>query len=347
MTVVEEEVAFANGEITLAAMLTLPDRSAAHPSVVLLQGSGPLNRNEEAFGLKPFAMIADSLARNGIASLRYDSRGVGGSSGAHLQYTLSDVARDVLAAVQFLKARRDIDSAAIGLCGHSQGAIVAPMCAAASEDIAFMICIGGMGSTGEENLLAQTRLIADVDGATKEDVEDRIQSMKHIINLVRDGADQRELELEFMRMVQAPISTESEPREAKRNVHNSEVDSDPDHESDGTADNNTGGNPDDGLAAEVSCHLAMFNSPWFRSFIDHDAVPVLESVNCPTLLIFGELDLQVPPDLNREPMVAALEIGGNADYVGSPSEYGTLGQEFVPGFLDLISDWIRERVTRP
>ncbi len=343
MTYVEEEVTFANAEITLAGTLTLPDAPARHPAVVLLQGSGPLNRDEEGFGMKPFVIIADFFARNGIAVLRYDSRGVGGSTGAAFQYTLSDVAGDALAAVRYLKARRDVDSARIGLCGHSQGGIVAPMCAARSEDVAFIVCISGIGNTGEENFLTQARLIAEADGATADGVEDRIQSMKHILTLVRNGAGRAELEPEIVRMVQEQGSPRSEGEEKTWS------DKDPDMDGDTNKD----------PAAEVNCHLALFSSPWFRSFLDHDARPALESVKCPALLIFGGLDRQVPPEMNRVAMVGALERAGNSDYfvrtfptanhlfqsakTGSPSEYGTLGKEFVPGFLDLMTDWILEK----
>ena len=343
MTYVEEEVTFANAEITLAGTLTLPDAPARHPAVVLLQGSGPLNRDEEGFGMKPFVIIADFFARNGIAVLRYDSRGVGGSTGAAFQYTLSDVAGDALAAVRYLKARSDVNFARIGLCGHSQGGIVAPMCAARSEDVAFIVCISGIGNTGEENFLAQTRLIAEADGATEDAIEDRIQSMKHILILVRNGAGRAELEPEIVRMVQEQGSPRSEGEDKTWSDKNLDVD----------------GDTNEDPAAEVNCHLTLFSSPWFRSFLDHDAQPALESVKCPTLLIFGGLDRQVPPKMNREAMVGALERAGNSDYfvrtfptanhvfqsakTGSPSEYGTLGKEFVPGFLELMTDWILEK----
>ena len=347
MTYAEEEVTFVNGEITLAGTLTLPAAPAKHPAVVLLQGSGPMNRDEEVFGLNPFVIIADFFARHGIAVLRYDSRGVGGSTGAAFQYTLSDVAGDALAAVRYLMARSDVDSSRIGLCGHSQGGIVAPMCAARSEDVAFIICISGIGNTGEENFLAQTRLVAETDGATEDEVENRIQSVKRIADLVRDGASRAELEPEVVRMVQAQMSPKSEEEEITRSDEDLYVDSD----------------MDDDPAAEVNCHLTLFSSPWFRSFLDHNPQPVLESVKCPALLIFGGFDRQVPPEMNREAMVGALKRGGNNDYyvttfptanhvfqsakTGSPAEYGTLGEEFVPGFLELMSDWILERVLRP
>ena len=332
MKYVEEEVSFANGAIRLAGTLTLPDTRSRCPAVVLLQGSGPLDRNEEVFGFKPFAIIADYLSRNGIAVLRYDSRGVGGSSGKPFQYTLSDVAGDALTAVDYLKTRCEVDSAQIGLCGHSQGGIVAPMCAAQSEDVTFIICLSGIGSTGEEIYLTQTRLIAEVDGIMDDEVKRRVQSIKQIVGLIRDGASPEELEPEIARMVHREMSEQNKS----------------------TAD---------AEKAELDCQLTLLASPWFRSFLEHDAGPVLESVKCPALLIFGELDRQVPAEANCEDMVSALERGGNSAYfvrtfsaanhifqaakTGSPSEYGALEKEFVPGFLELISAWILETALKP
>ena len=334
MTYVEEEITFTNGEITLAGTVTLPDTPGKRPGVVLLQGSGPLNRDEEAFGMKPFLIIADFFARHGIAVLRYDSRGVGDSSGVAFQYTLPDVAADALAGVRYLKARGDINSAQIGLCGHSQGAIVAPVCAAKSEDVAFVICISGIGNTGQENFLTQTKLAAEDDGATEDEVENSIQSTKNIMNLVRRGAGRAELEPEIRRLTQGPS-----PKEEK------------------------GARADDNLTAAIDCYLTMFSSPWFKSFLEHDARPVLESVRCPVLLIFGGLDRQVPPEMNREAMISALERGGNSNYLaktfpsanhlfqnaktGSLSEYDNLEKDFVPGFLELMSNWILERALKP
>lgn len=315
----EAAVPFTNGDVSLAGTLTLPSTRRKHPAVVLLQGSGSMNRDEEVGQMKPFKIIADCLARRGIAVLRYDSRGVGGTTGEAFQYTLSDVADDVVAAVRYLKARSDIERDKIGLCGHSQGGIVAPMCAAQSSDVAFIVCIAGIGNTGEENFLTQTAQAAEMDGASEAEIRDRVHTMERVVKLIREGTGLAELK--------SAITS----------------------------------NGDTGEDATIDCQLDLFSSPWFRSFIDHDAQTVLENVKCPALLIFGGLDRQVRPDTNREAMVAALERGGNSNYVvktfptanhlfqnaktGSASEYTTLEPEFVPGFLELLSDWMVARVT--
>ena len=153
---VEEEVTFRNGDISLAGTLTLPPSGAPFPAVVMITGSGAQNRDEELFGFKPFRIIADHFTRRGIAVLRYDDRGVGGSNGNVSESTSEDFAADVLAAVGFLQAREDIAGNRIGLVGHSEGGIVAPLVAANSDAVAFIILIAGTPVTGEEILFDVT-----------------------------------------------------------------------------------------------------------------------------------------------------------------------------------------------
>ena len=128
--------------------------------------------------MKPFWIIADHLTRRGVAVLRYDSRGVGGSSGAPYQFTLPDVAEDALAAIRYLKTRNDINPAQIGLCGQSQGAVVAPLAASRSEDVAFIISVAGFGILGEELHIAQMTSIARIDGASEQEIEELVENLK-------------------------------------------------------------------------------------------------------------------------------------------------------------------------
>ena len=126
---VEEMVTIKNeaDSLTLAATLTIPDKSGTYPAVILISGSGPQNRDEEVFGHKPFLVLADHLTRNGIAVLRYDDRGTALSTGNHNTATSKDFARDVLSAVKYLKKRNEIDVDNIGLIGHSEGGLVGSM----------------------------------------------------------------------------------------------------------------------------------------------------------------------------------------------------------------------------
>ncbi|MCP4613384.1 MAG: alpha/beta hydrolase [Planctomycetes bacterium] len=336
MSYIQEEVVFSNKDVTLAGTLTLPRTSGRHPAVVLLHGSGPLNRDQEVFGMKYFRIIADHLTRRGVAVLRYDSRGVGGSSGTPYQFTLTDVAEDALAAIGYLKTRNDINPVQIGLCGKSQGAIVAPLAASRSEDVAFIICLAGFGIPGEEAHVAQMTAIARADGASQQEIEALVENLKRIISLIRKEANEAEIR---------PLITTMLKNQWASMSQNSEKETKED---------------DEAVDAHVDCALSLYKSPWFRFFIDYDPKPALEQVICPALFLFGELDTQIPAEINRMAIWDALKQSGNDDYTlktipkanhgfqsantGSPSEYMSLEKKFVPGFLELMLDWVLKRV---
>ena len=117
---------------------------------------------------------------------------------------------------------------------------------------------------------------------------------------------------------------------------------------------------DNTLKNQVACQLTSYNSPWFKYFLKYDPIPKLEKVKCPVLMLFGELDLQLPTELNKSTMVEALKKGGNKNYTvkifpsanhlyqsaktGSPAEYGNLDKKFVPGFLEFMSNWLLKYV---
>ncbi len=335
----EDEVKFKNGdEATLAGTLTLPPSGGPFAAVILISGSGPQNRDEEIFGFKPFKILADHLTRNGIAVLRYDDRGVGASTGSPAQATTEDFAGDAAAAVAFLKARKEIDPAKIGLLGHSEGGIVAPMVAAKKGGVAFIVMMSGMGVPGEQTLLEQGELLGRAGGATEQDVAEERDLQKRIFAAVRSGKGWDDVRAEVKKTALERIA---KMPEAKRRTI-----SDPDRYADMMIDG----------------QLAMAKSPWLKFFLDYDPAPALEKVKCPVLVLLGEKDLQVPAESNRKAIVAALAKGGNPDVTvkvfpganhlyqaavtGSYLEYATLKKEFVPGFLDTISQWILSK-TRP
>lgn len=332
----QEEVLFSNGGIKLAGTLTRPETGEPFGAVVLLQGSGPVNRDEEAFGWKPFRALADHLTRSGLAVLRFDSRGVGGSGGTAYQYGLNDVASDALAAVRYLGSRPEIDHRRIGLCGHSQGGIVAPLCAAECDEVSFVICLAGTGLPGEALFLAQQRAISRADGATEAEWREDLVDLQRFVGLIRARSERADLEPAIRAMISRQIERRMKGPGSPIEKKSAELDS------------------------KVDCILSGYNTPWFRSFLDHDPRTALAEVRRPILLVFGELDSQVPLEENRNSMVQALLRGSCGDFsvktfpganhlfqtavTGSPAEYETLRKEFVPGFLDFISAWISRRL---
>ncbi|RPH35701.1 alpha/beta fold hydrolase, partial [bacterium] len=333
----EEEVKFPNGPLTLAGTLTLPPVPGKHPAVVMITGSGPQNRDEEIFGFKPFKLIADALTRRGIAVLRYDDRGVGGSSGNPAEATTEDFAKDALSAVQYLQNRVDIDSKQIGLCGHSEGAIAAPIAADRSHDIAFLVLLAGPGVPGDTLILWQLVTLARAGGMNENELGEAVALQHQIYDAVRSGQGWEEIHASMSAQIGRSMSTMSpEQREAM-------------------------GDSARFVASTTDAKLRSARSPWFTFFISYDPAPTLRRIQCPVLALFGELDMQAPPRLVMQPLETALRGGGNKDVTvqvlpganhlfqaaatGYPSEYSTLKKEFVPGFLDTVTAWVAGHVS--
>lgn len=333
-----EEVTFSNGDIKLAGTLTIPKTEGKHPAVVMITGSGPQNRDEELFGFKPFKVIADYLTRNGIAVLRYDDRGVGGSTGESVShYTSEDFADDVLEAVKFLKPRNDINPEQIGLMGHSEGGIIAPLAAAKSNDIAFIVLMAGTGVKGIDIIKEQSALIMRAEDTPEEIIKANNELMDKAYKILESNGNLEDIrgDLEKLVLINYDEMTEEEKDAIK--------------------------DKDEYIKTRVDAHIKQLDLPWMKYFLSYDPAPTLEKVKCPVLMLFGELDLQVPPSQNEAPMEKALREGGNKDYTtvvfpkanhlfitaktGSPTEYSKLPKEFVPDFLDTIKDWIIKRVT--
>jgi len=287
----EEEVSYENkaAGVRLTGTLTLPRETGPEglkgpfPAVILITGSGPQDRDESLFGHKPFLVLADYLTRRGIAVLRVDDRGIGGSTGSVLQATTADFAGDVLAGVGFLKQRADIDKTRIGLIGHSEGGIVAPLVAAESPDVAFMVLMAGTGLTGEEILVLQTGLIARAAGTTEEEIGKtlaRNQQLYTILKSEQDSTSRSEKLTAYLRSTWDEWGTEYQKQGME-------------------------------MEKAITPQVRQMTSPWFRFFLTFDPRATLKKVRCPVLAINGENDLQVPPAENLREISKALRDGGN------------------------------------
>src|SRR5258706_11468073 len=186
----EHEVSYENkaGGVKLAGTLTIPPGKGPFPAVLLITGSGPQDRNETLLGHQPFLILSDYLTRRGIAILRVDDRGVGGSTGSTSNSTTQDFVGDVLTGVKFLESRKEINPRRIGLCGHSEGGLIAPMAASRSKDVAFVVMMAGTGVTGEEILYAQGRLIAKAMGQSDADIDRGMAINRRLYSFIKkDG----------------------------------------------------------------------------------------------------------------------------------------------------------------
>src|SRR5208337_1641027 len=192
----EEEVAYDNksARTTLAATLTAPPGKGPFPAVLLITGSGPHDRDESIMGHKPFLVLADSLTRRGIVVLRADKRGCGKSTGNYASATTVDFASDADAGVAYLKTRPEVDPHRIGLIGHSEGGIVAPMAAAQNPDVAFIVMMAGSGVRGDEIVVAQGILISEAAGTSHEEAEKNAAEEREVLQLVEHEKDDVVLE---------------------------------------------------------------------------------------------------------------------------------------------------------
>ena len=330
-----ESVTFSNGENTFGGTLTSPETPGRHPVIVLIAGSGAHNRDEEIFGFKPFKMIADHLTRQGFAVLRYDKRGVGESKGKTIdESTTFDFATDVEQAIKMLKTRNDIDTTKIGLLGHSEGGIIAPLVASRNKDIAFIILMAGTGVKGSDVMLEQKKLIMEKAGSTEKDIKKSLQSSKDIFEAIRKNKGFDKIRKEIKEEILANY-----PKDTSKTSNKEEKDS--------------------LINLIVEQQMKPIQSNWFKYFIDYDPQPSLEKVTCPVLVLFGDMDVQVSSQQNQKPITDALKKAGNKDVTvkifpkanhlfltaitGNIDEYGTLEKVFVPGFLATISEWARKR----
>lgn len=329
-----EELTFVNekaGGIRLAGTLTLPEGKGPWPVAILISGSGPQNRDEELLGHKPFLVIADHLTRKGIAVLRYDDRGVAASGGDFKTATSADFASDVAAAVRMLRQRPDIRAKQIGLIGHSEGGLVAPMVAEGMPEVAFAILLAGPGVNGEKIILHQSKLIDAAGGKSEAIIEEQLALSKGVFKILRKHADSAKAEQAIRTYLQQEIPKLSEAARA---------DFEP-------------------MDQAIEQQLKQLNTPWMRFFLAHEPIPVLSKVHCPLLVLNGEKDLQVDPAQNIPPIEKALKKAKNRDYTvkvmpklnhlfqhtetGSPSEYAKITETFSPEVLDLMAEWIGQR----
>jgi len=330
---IEEEVIYENREagIKLAGTLTLPSEQDSFPAVLLITGSGPQDRNEAIAGHRPFLVLADYLTRQGIAVLRVDDRGVGESTGDFSQATSEDFASDVLAGIEYLKARKEINLKKIGLIGHSEGGIIAPMVAAKSSDVAFIVLMAGTGLTGEEILYLQGALISRAMGVSEEDIIKNRQFNEKIFSLIKEEKDEKTIEEKLRQMFMEDWEKMSD--EKKEQIGDPEV--------------------------FLKVQLQSLLSPWLKFFLTYDPRPTLSKVKCPVLAINGEKDLQVPSKENLSAIEEALITGGNKNFTvkefpdlnhlfqtaqtGLPAEYAKIEETISPEVLKIISDWILEQ----
>ncbi len=320
---IEEEVEYFNTEsgFKLAGTLTIPEQDKKCPAVAMITGSGAQDRDESIFEHKMFWVVADYFARNGIAVLRVDDRGIGGSEGKITESTSEDFAGDALAGVAFLKNRKEFNPNQIGLIGHSEGGLIAPIAANRSEDVAFFIMMAGPGMIGEEILYEQNDLSLKAAGMPDYAINQNRMVQKRLFEILKNESDS----IQRIEKLRNFLSQGFYP------------------------------GMDDQMKKAVDDKIVGINNNWFHYFLTYDPQPTLANVKCPVLAINGVKDVQVPVS-NLDAIKKALTEGGNTNVktiafdnlnhlfqncnTGAAAEYSQIEETIDPKVLETMKDWI-------
>jgi pimeloyl-ACP methyl ester carboxylesterase len=313
-----EDVAFDNAAapgVRLAGTLTLPQGTGPFPVAVLVTGSGPQDRDETILDHKPFAVLADALTQRGVAVLRYDDRGVAGSTGSFQSATVPDFATDARAAVDYLRTRSDIDPSRIGVIGHSEGGTVAPMLVQDGAPLAWIVTLAGPSVSGGAIIEEQVRLMSLAAGATPEQVAGAGVIQAALMRAVADNADDPVV---VAREVEAILVAAGQSQ------------------------------------TQAAAAAVQMSTAYYRQMIAHDPSASLRAVHVPMLALYGGKDLQVSAEQNV-PALRALKPDAEIAVLpglnhlfqpattGLVTEYGQIETTLAPEAISTVVDWVAGR----
>jgi uncharacterized protein len=332
-----EDVVYFNSDksIQYGATMTIPRNSAGpFPAMILITGSGQQNRDEELFGHKPFAVLADYLTKQGYVVLRVDDRGVGKTTGNADSATSQDFASDVNAGLDYLKSRKEVDKSKIGMLGHSEGGMIAQIVAAKRPDVAFVISMAGPGQKITELMADQGRAVLLSSGLSKQSVDAAAAFtgllVPAVINAASDSAAKK-----AAREIFATWSKQT-PKEIVQAT--------------------TGINSDSDLDAMVE----VYRSPWMMYFFQYDPAIYIRQMKGKVLVLNGEKDIQVAsrPNLDGWRSSLAKSAVKKFDIVElkglnhlfqhcktcTVQEYAQLEETMAPEALAAIGSWLKANV---
>jgi uncharacterized protein len=329
----EEDVRFAgpDGAHYLSGTLALPAGRGPHPAVVLISGSGPHDRDGSTAGHRPFLVLSDHLVRTGIAVLRFDERGVGASTGDFTSATTADFADDAAAALAFLAGHAEIDADRLGLVGHSEGGMVAPMVANRRAGVRFLVLLAAPGLSMAEVSIQQSESILRAEGRPDHEVAASRQTAERLMRLVRSTDDDAVIAAESREILAAGLAPLRLPSHL--------------------------------LERQLQLGVSRFTSPWMQFAARHDPGAELRRIgDIPVLALNGSRDAQVAAKPNLRAIRRALHAAGNrrvttvelpglnhllqSAETGAPSEYGIIEETFAPHALQIVAEWMAASVPR-
>ncbi len=334
-----EDVSFKNadGSISYGATITIPRGGKSYPAVLLVSGSGPQNRDEELMGHKPFAVIADYLTKKGYIVLRVDDRGVGQTTGNRKKATSEDFAKDANAAIDYLKTRKEVSQKKIGIMGHSEGGLIAPMVASERKDIDFVILMAGPGVKIYELMEDQSAEMMRIAGVTEPVVAEYRKLYRGIEQVIITSKSGEEAQTRMHDVITAWKSTASKDAIEVVDINDFEKEK-----------------------KFIADFMGLYHDAWFNYFLKYDPQPTLQKLTCKVLALNGEKDMQVLSKSNLEGIRQALAKSKTKNYevkelpglnhlfqrcnTCSPQEYGTLKETISENALKAVSDWLDKKV---
>ena len=314
-----EEVTFTNKKEgnTLAGTLTIPEGDGPFPALVLVSGSGQQNRDEEQMNHRPFWVIADYLSRRGVAVLRYDDRGMGGSTGEVLNATSLDFSYDAEAAFNFLLNQKEINASQVGILGHSEGGIINFMVAERRPEVAFLVSLAGPAVNGIEVLKEQQAAILRAQGMSEEMVQFSGNANAQMFDIIESSNDREEADTLLRQLL-------------KGRGYNEEL---------------------------TEQTVGQMASPWMYYFLKYDPTDAIVKTNCPALLLNGSKDLQVLASQNLPAYEKIIAEHGKTNLTlrelpdlnhlfqhcetGSPTEYVEIEETISPEVLEAIVEFVK------
>ena len=337
-----ETVSFPGGaeDVTIAGEFTWPADKTPKAALILVSGSGGQDRNCElgrAINHRPFLVLSDYFTRAGYAVLRYDDRGIAESTGDYAAATTADFAKDALAAANYLRSRPELEGTQVGMAGHSEGGLIAPMVAAQDpEALDFLILLAAPALSGDSIVLEQSRRIQQLMGAPPVLVERNLSPLRSAYQYIRNHPELDRASLDSGLVDIFIRSIDDLPIPLQNSITDRE-----------------------GFARQ---QMGDLSNPWLRFFLSSNPSEYLSKVTVPVLALNGELDPQIVAQDNLRVIASSVGSNGNEAVTivplpglnhlfqkattGIPAEYGTIEETFSPTAMRIIVSWLDQLVSQ-
>jgi hypothetical protein len=331
-----EDIIYKNEDksIQYGATITIPNGEGPFPAIIMSTGSGQQNRDEEIFGHKPFAVIADYLTKKGYIVLRVDDQGIGKTTGNVAFSTTNDFVKDILVGINYLKGRKEVDKSKIGIMGHSEGGLIAPMAAAGNKDINFIVMLAGPGIDNVSLMEEQNAAVLRSYGMKKEYIDAYLPLYSEIAMTIANAKTEKEA----FDMISTSVNNWKNKTDPK------------------IVSSTTGITDEASKRKFINEFASLYEAPWWRVFMGLNVQDYLKKLDCKVLALNGEKDIQVVSQSNlagiretlsksRSPKYDVQEMPGlnhlfQKCKTCTAEEYGAIDETFSPDALKVIGDWL-------